>query len=82
VSATRFSIFHSRSQPRWGPLAFSRAKALSIVALAAAIETGAFDVDAIESLDNEAAHRRAHAVFAHLQLANLVDQAVLTEPAA
>jgi DNA-3-methyladenine glycosylase II len=37
------------------PLGFSRAKALSIVALAAAIETGTFDADAIESLDNEKA---------------------------
>ena len=36
-------------------LGFSRAKALSIVGLAAAIETGAFDAEAIESLDNEEA---------------------------
>ena len=35
------------------PLGFSRAKALSIVALAGAIETGAFDTKAIESLDDE-----------------------------
>jgi DNA-3-methyladenine glycosylase II len=37
------------------PLGFSRAKALSIVALAGAIETGAFDTEAIESLDDEEA---------------------------
>ena len=36
-------------------LGFSRAKALSIVALAAAIETGAFDAEAIASLDDEEA---------------------------
>jgi DNA-3-methyladenine glycosylase II len=36
-------------------LGFSRAKALSIVALAGAIETGAFDPEAIESLDDEEA---------------------------
>lgn len=36
-------------------LGFSRAKALSIVALAGAIETGAFDAEAIESLDDEEA---------------------------
>lgn len=37
------------------PLGFSRAKALSIVALAGAIETGAFDTEAIASLDDEEA---------------------------
>jgi len=36
-------------------LGFSRAKALSIVGLAVAIETGAFDAEAIESLDDEEA---------------------------
>ena len=126
------------------PLGFSRAKALSIVALAGAIETGAFDTEAIESLDDEEAvaalmrlrgigrwsaeyallrglgrlnvfpgddvgarnnlARRlqlkgpldyaavqdavrqwqpfAGLVYFHLLLANLVDQGVLTEPAA
>jgi len=45
------------------PLGFSRAKALSIVALAAAIETGTFDADAIDSLDNE----KAVAALMHLR---------------
>ena len=38
-----------------GALGFSRAKALSIVALAGAVETGAFDTEAIASLDDEEA---------------------------
>jgi DNA-3-methyladenine glycosylase II len=54
-----------RSSEALRALGFSHAKARSIIALAAAIETGAFDAEAIESLDDEeavAALMRLHGI--------------------
>jgi len=51
VSANGSQFSDSWSQPRSGALGFSRAKALSIVALAAAIETGTFDAEREERDD-------------------------------